>query len=388
MTVILAVVLFLSFGYSEAWNDPPLRWARPQQSCPSWGYRRRPLYQGSPDNNHDSSSSIISSEWVVVGVSVSPKGFHVILRPAELAGNADTDDDNDVEQEHPSYLPLAVTPPDAFQDSQSATSVESLTLLQLLNGVDLAGPILPPDILGRMVVFHCYLTRDDDSVSPAALRTKVLAAVQKNLPMNTTFITAHPWFRNKVPLPLAKLERLRFSQSLDNTTEPVISVTLECNLVEEMGVVQLPMTTTLLEQITGDLGLLASSASMAAAFLGIALALRYKAPMTMMGESTMLLTKEQLVERFPLYRTKEKLQASSDRVTQSIERGFKVHLLTRALEMARKRGDVLAAAKIRSKLDDYDRLDELPTIPIQYGNEGPENDSDASSISWQDLPLQ
>jgi hypothetical protein len=387
MTVILiAVFVFLFGGSSESFFPIPRCHRRHHHHA-----EQQSVIVRSGVNRHDSISSSSGTTWTVVGVSVSPKGFHVILCPTELARSRQHDS-NIVDLIPHRYLPIAITPPDKFQDSQTATSVESLTILQLLNGVDLAGPILPPDILGRMLILSCYNGDDDDHQAipedgvASAIRNKLLAQVERHLPKNTTYVNAHPWFRSRVPLPLATLDRVTFSQP--NETD--LTFALQCHLMEDEGNFHLRMTANLLEQVTGDLGL-SSTTSMAANFLGIALALRYKAPLvtTCDMNDMVLLTKEQLLESFPLYRTKEKLQVSSDRVSQSIERGFQVFLLTRALELAQRRGDALAAAKIRAKMDDYDRLDELPTIPIQYGNEGQQNeDGSDSSKSWQDLPLQ
>lgn len=64
---------------------------------------------------------------------------------------------------------------------------------------------------------------------------------------------------------------------------------------------------------------------------------------------------------FPQRTTVGKLQQSSTRVTQNIERGFEIHKLTKALEMARRLGDTAAEAKIRAELDRMDSFQELPT---------------------------
>lgn len=116
-------------------------------------------------------------------------------------------------------------------------------------------------------------------------------------------------------------------------------------------------------------------------FTCLTLALRYKAPISWQRQGQLqfsedesmeenppihspslvyLYDEEELEQLFPKRTTVTKLKQSSTRVTNNIERGFEIHKLQKALEIARKRGDVQAEAKIRAVLDEMDSFQELP----------------------------
>ena len=80
------------------------------------------------------------------GVSLASNGFYAMLRCVSPANK---------------YLPLQVTD-DPADATGVATSPESLTLIQLLSGVDMAGAILSPDILAKYIVLECERMLDDD----------------------------------------------------------------------------------------------------------------------------------------------------------------------------------------------------------------------------------
>ena len=124
----------------------------------------------------------------VAGVSVSPLGFLVILQSAFMS----SDDDESKKKKTKMAFPISLTsiPPDSsfsinnssksnttsnftssttallpslFQennDQTSVTSPEALTFLQLLNGVDMATPILPPDTLSLICVWYALLLEE------------------------------------------------------------------------------------------------------------------------------------------------------------------------------------------------------------------------------------
>ena len=73
------------------------------------------------------------------------------------------------------------------------------------------------------------------------------------------------------------------------------------------------------------------------------------------------MTLQELEKEFPKRTTVNKLQQQSTRVAQNIERGFEIHKLQGALQIAMKLGDEKAVEKIRAKLDEYDSMDSLPT---------------------------
>ena len=112
-------------------------------------------------------------------------------------------------------------------------------------------------------------------------------------------------------------------------------------------------------------------------FLAVALALRYKAPIVMAMQhkdnnnnhrSYSYATEEDLRQKFPCYVTVWQLQQSSHRVMQNIEQSYEYHQLQAAWNMARKKQDFAAMAKIRTKLDALDEqmaFDLQQQLPVQ-----------------------
>lgn len=109
----------------------------------------------------------------VAGVSVSPTGFLVLLQSIL---KTDSNDNGEVEAAFPVALTSPppdvaisksnMTMPELFRenaDQTSVTSAEALTFLQLLNGVDMATPILPPDTLSLICVWYAFLLEEGGS---------------------------------------------------------------------------------------------------------------------------------------------------------------------------------------------------------------------------------
>lgn len=160
----------------------------------SFKLRRRTasLHYSSPnadDNNVTGGKGGEQKQVQVAGVSVSPLGFLVILQsiintednasnqtmmamevafPIQLtssgidynskgvhvSNNNNTTSFAQKQQQQLSSL---------FQeniDQQSVTTPEALTFLQLLNGVDMATPILPPDTLSLLCVWYAFLSEE------------------------------------------------------------------------------------------------------------------------------------------------------------------------------------------------------------------------------------
>ena len=220
-----------------------------------------------PPSTTQTSSSTTSSKLErlkVCGVSVSPNGFHVILqRMTKMMTDASTanynDDDDDalldssssssssmmMMSSSSSYIPIKVT--NDLSDTHAATSPESLTLCQLLSGVDMAGTILPPELLSKLVVYHIEsklekqqqqqqqqqiiilnedddnneanneaVDADDDGLSKSSTllspqEQKIYDAVQQSLQPDTQdsyYKDAHVWFQNRIKLPQITLDQL------------------------------------------------------------------------------------------------------------------------------------------------------------------------------------
>ena len=306
-------------------------------------------------------------------------------------------------------LPLQVTSDP--QDAYATTSPQALTVIQLLSGVDMAGPILPPETLAKLLVLSC------ESIPEAFLeepQQQVLEFVQKSLwrvratanvedPPSTPllFSDTHPWLQSKCQLPQVTLDELILTyrgersyqhDKADKKKEEekdgssiIHKISLsdpsqwQCQLVcnvKWIGTMSIPVSSDLIRAVSYQYDDATSTM-----FTCLALALRYKAPMSLRrleepheehndnddekdsrsrSRGLVLTNQEDLEYYFPTRTTVSKLQQSSTRVTKNIERGFEIHKLQKALEIARKRGDAQAEAKIRAVLDEMDSFQELP----------------------------
>lgn len=335
------------------------------------------------DDNDNRPPTPVLERVRIDGVSVSAKGFHVL-----------------VETSRGQIVPLKVTNDPA--DSQQATSPESLTICQLLSGVDMAGAILPPEALSRLLVHHVEEkwqdlldeSQDDggddednqmESARSSSIKEegkslltpqeqKVLDFVKRTLPEDQDFYKdAHPWFQSRMRLPQATLDQLTLVPVIhesenkgdkENTSKVIWHCRLSCALPDlkdriVVDVVNPDILAPLAFNYDPNSSLL---------FTCLALALRYKAPIVLeqselSSSSWMAFSTEDSLDRdFPHRTTVSKLQQQSSRVAQNIERGFEIHKLTGALQIAMRLGDEKAVERIRAKLDEYDSLQDLPTL--------------------------
>ncbi|KAK1734021.1 hypothetical protein QTG54_015279 [Skeletonema marinoi] len=136
------------------------------------------LYYSSNNNDNNNSSKTQQQRVQVAGVSVSPIGFLVILQsimndannqkmevafPIQLTSSSGTSNNNNSDGSTSSSSNNNLTIPSLFQennDQSSVTTPEALTFLQLLNGVDMATPILPPDTLSSVCVWYAFLLEE------------------------------------------------------------------------------------------------------------------------------------------------------------------------------------------------------------------------------------
>lgn len=219
------------------------------------------------------------------------------------------------------------------EDTVAATSLESLTLLQLLNGVDMAGPILPPELLSQLAIEH-------------AERSKSLQVLLKDLklPPGVPYSDLNEWQKSRTILPQVTLDAIEIS-----VKDSTVQWTLACRSPSTRGFYFSP------EDVSRT----------HLAFTCVSLALRYQAPMNMSFscEDQELMSLEEIQHRFPLYTSTRNLRKPANRVQKNLQQGFEIHKLTGALKMAMERGDTKAASLIREKLDEYDSFEDLPTIP-------------------------
>eukprot|EP00541_Cyclophora_tenuis_P017116 CAMPEP_0116572478 /NCGR_PEP_ID=MMETSP0397-20121206/18200_1 /TAXON_ID=216820 /ORGANISM="Cyclophora tenuis, Strain ECT3854" /LENGTH=320 /DNA_ID=CAMNT_0004100815 /DNA_START=173 /DNA_END=1135 /DNA_ORIENTATION=+ len=268
--------------------------------------------------NRGSETTSVVKRLSLAGVSVSPQGFWVIYSVPEEG-----------------FWPVQITSTE--EDASAATSPEALTILQLISGVDMAGAILPPDILARMSVLQSE--QRDDFVSRS-----IITYVKDSLPKGANYSESHPWFQSRVRLPQVTLDGVQMNP-----------LSLEC-VSRGIGQFSLTLTEDILKAVCFNYDEVGSET-----FMAVALALRYKAPIQVTGEVETI-DQEELSKTFPLFKSADNLFESSKRVTKSIERGFEYHKLSGALRIAMERGDQVAAERIQEKLDEFDSLDDLLTL--------------------------
>eukprot|EP00970_Alexandrium_tamarense_P020451 scaffold15251_cov214-Alexandrium_tamarense.AAC.2 len=179
--------------------------------------------------------------------------------------------------------------PSIFQeniDQSSVTTPEALTFLQLINGVDMATPVLGPDVLSLLCVWFAFLMENDHHVlevedelglsSDAAAASAenvsnefeaaleyIRAMVRTTLPINNdngggssdgvnTFLDASPWQRARVQLPRVWLRGVRLQEvasseaSISHHDEGTIGTVpiafiLECTVDDGTKKLQIPL---------------------------------------------------------------------------------------------------------------------------------------------------
>jgi hypothetical protein len=386
------------------------------------------------ENNDFVSMERISS---MVGVSVSPQGFQVVLKTATTQR----------------YLVIPVT--SSHEDSSTTTTPEALTMIQLVNGVDMAGMILPPDVLAKMVVLNCEEAAedeleeweaehriededddedeyedDDDPISDRELpelvtklskvQHQVLSFVQGSLSAFqssssstsstpfSSYTEAHPWVQNKLRLPIVTLDQVKLvlqqdNQDDDDTTVQIKDVILECAIRPIGSSLMFSLTESVTSQVCHHYD---AAFGTSQAFLAVALALRYRAPMVLeyaqpsstlkrtasslqppdatlpysraprsILPSRLVKTRDDVSQILPQWATIQKLQSSSRRVSLNIEQGFEIHKLQGALRIAMQQGDQKAIQLIRAKLDEYDSMEDLPTTSSSSSSKGMEKNA-------------
>ncbi|KAI2493543.1 hypothetical protein MHU86_21010 [Fragilaria crotonensis] len=259
----------------------------------------------------------------VAGVSVSPSGFWAMLG---IPGGG--------------YWPLQITT--SYDDAHSATTPEALTVLQLLAGVDMAGAILPPDVLPKLVIFHA-------EENPHALYARQLTALLELPDGIASYSETNDWQRSKMRLPHVTLDEL--------TLNPL---RLDVS-VKGLGPLSFTPSSRSIEAVCWNFDPKSSTE-----FISLSLALRYRAPIIVHETPTNTLTC--ISDHFPLYSTIEGLRRTSQRVSKNLEVGLEIHKLHGALRIARQRGDAAAERKIQAKLDELEQS-------IAVDDEGPSSGS-------------
>ena len=383
--------------------------------------------------NHEESKDDTNHDGIIQGVSISPIGFIVLLQST-------TREDN---YEKRMILPIRVTsdPEDEF----SASSPESLTICQLLEGVDMAGAMLKPSILNEVVALSCSLsenqpmqssflinssssprihvedelglsTLDNMQIQQSSLTSSTISSntrtwfnqrIAESLPLQTSFATAQPWERNRVIFPPIQLvgvdiqlplDKLSLSPQLHkennnyNYTIP-LQFNLKC-IVNENQPLTVPLyseVSTLKacvpcydealenELIQSELilrqCLYTFDISSSAAYLAIALALRYDAPIRISSNAIQLFSlnhhmeknpssssssactnnndsnkDDEILKIFPKFKSRSSVRTMMGRTLKDIEQGFHLKQLMSALNVAKTKKDRLAITKIELEI--------------------------------------
>lgn len=318
----------------------------------------------------------------LTGVSVSEGGFAVLWGLANANGEK-------------VYWPWYVTTSQAG-DKKAVTSAQALTLCQLIAGIDLAGSRLPADLLAQVTVLSCEQDDDDDVPSSLEDRFSTAAdpdnhdtverlvqdmqrqvqsiqrqwfpkeAAKASKPLSYT--DAPGWIRARVRLPVCTLDQIIVEPNADSNGLFQVSFHVQVRgygrLVVEHVTDQ--VLSDVLEPLYDDYTF---SDETRRAFLATALSLRYKAPVLLehdhdatddQNEDNNDLFVKDATQAFPLYTTVAKVQTPSDRVVSHIEKSWEVHQLQAAYQIAIKKKDMKAVAKIRAKLDEMEEMSELP----------------------------
>eukprot|EP00980_Cylindrotheca_fusiformis_P006378 scaffold1362_cov125-Cylindrotheca_fusiformis.AAC.1 len=299
---------------------------------------------GTGRSSRTANENSILERIVISGVSVSSKGFHVLFQTTR------------------GILPLPITRD--IQDSYCATSPESLTILQLLSHVDMAGAVLPPEMLAKLAIYHSEKNKENEKNTSGQLAQYIQRALPKEC---SSYKDAHPWYQSRIPLPQITLDQVTLTY--DAQTEEC-QCQLECALPKDVlsddsssSSLSFPVTGDLVEPLSFQY-----HPETSPTFTSLALALRYKAPIVLHQTTTTNTGQEygfprsRLDREFPKRTSVKQLQQQSSQVSATLTKGFEINKLTGALAIAERLGDTDAMERIQAKLDEYENsIDQLPT---------------------------
>lgn len=364
---LVMTLLASSIGSSvEAWSS----WTKPYS--PPRGITR---LLGAHSNDHDKVSTDVALRRLgLTGVSVSEKGFHVLWGFTSSQKNS----------HERLFWPWAVTTPQAG-DKVAVTSAQALTLCQLIAGIDLAGSRLPADILAQVTLLSCeQRSRSDENQwreKEAMIAERLVGDIRKQLqsiqrkwfPKQDTsdllaYTDAPAWVRARVRLPVCTLDQIVVEPLVGNANVTDFRVSYHVQVRDYGRLVLTRVTDEVFEDVLAPLYEdFTFSKAARRAFLTSCLSLRYKAPALVEdltdNEDHFL---RDVSDVFPLYTTVQNVQTPSDRVVSTIEKGWEVNQLQAAYQIALRKNDMQAVAKIRAKLDEFDAM---PDLPVQDESE-------------------
>jgi hypothetical protein len=231
--------------------------------------------------------------------------------------------------------------------SGAAKSPEALTLLQLFQGIDMAGFLLPPDVLDVR-----YAEDRDLSVHYSGA--------------NHSYATASSWLRARCSeqLPRVQLLQVAARQAMESATTAEPAFDLVC------------------ARVAGD-SLSSVVVRCPSAFEAVALALRHKVDINLdaFGDAC-LFPDTELPSRFPLWRSEADAAEQDARIKSSIKSTIESTRLESALKIARGKGDKAAELKIRAALRILDEraAANLPVVS-EGGDDGPFTKSAAAAAA-------
>ena len=274
----------------------------------------------------------------------------------------------------------------------------------------MAGAVLPPDVLARMVVLHVVQNGEQSSSSAFSANDdddklqKLRNAIHKSQPPqdhdDDDSSGSYDW--QQLPeLPTATLDQLTLVQN--NQDEE----SWHCRFQVRLDQYDLQLEFQPSPESLKQLQICSEAYETTEAWWGLALALRYKAPIVVESSSNdrnkypKATSLDELQNQFPQLLTAQTLHSNAQRLTTNIETAFaetKHSKWYKALEIAHQKGDIQAAEKIQAlihQLESQDKNKEMKTARddsiSSYHNKRDERDDadwdslhvDADTGAWQ-----
>lgn len=318
------------------------------------------------------------------GVSVSSKGFVSLLSLPLSTNNIDP-------TRQITILPIEIS--SNKEDEFSASSLEALTFVQLLSGIDVASEgSLSVQTLQRIAAF--YASSPSLEEDQFYNHNKDAVTIMREVFKDEDYWNATTWSKSRVNYPKVGLDELQISSIPSSPESHNLQFELKCRVKDK------PLTIVLTNNIVRQYGKFFSLPSLPTqtsseknvqnkefdslnAFLSLSLALRYKSPVTLSSIDSLLDTfvyqikeknkanpmpktdeeEEQLKltlleRRYPKWKSVTSLSLQSSMTQKTVEKGFEVHRLEGALKIALERNDLKAAEKIKQKMKEYDTFHE------------------------------
>ena len=188
--------------------------------------------------NDSNINSSIDKRFEVRGVSVSPVGFLVLLSVNDLSSkNIESVRMKRKQENNDNRATICIRVSNDKADEMHCSSPEALTIVQLLSGVDMAGAVLPPQLLQHLVALHCSVFEDVIDDDAYVLMRKAISQVLKDTP----YLEATQWQLNQIRYPKVVLKGLKLSLPSDHDDESLLKSLQEWNFVDKRSVASSPL---------------------------------------------------------------------------------------------------------------------------------------------------